>query len=85
MVRLTRDTHNLLLLYMFRYPFAVPESFCDILMKPKKLHNLSTYTMKRILRAIEAIPLHLTVNIIRFDDALGESWGLPLQACDSWR
>lgn len=40
--------------------------------------------MKRIIRAIEAIPLHLTLDIVRLDDALGESWALPLQACQSW-
>ncbi|KAI0808513.1 hypothetical protein GGR55DRAFT_680199 [Xylaria sp. FL0064] len=40
--------------------------------------------MKRIARAIEAIPLHLTLDIIRLDDALGESWALPLQACTTW-
>ncbi|KAI0106388.1 hypothetical protein GGR51DRAFT_559805 [Nemania sp. FL0031] len=43
-----------------------------------------TNHLKRIVRAVEAIPLHLTVGIIRFDDALGESWGLPIQACGSW-
>jgi len=41
-------------------------------------------TMKRIARAIEAIPLHLTLPILRFDDALGESWALPFQACVQW-
>lgn len=40
--------------------------------------------MKRILKAIEAIPLHLTLDIVRFDDALGESWALPFQACTRW-
>ncbi|KAI0977610.1 hypothetical protein F4678DRAFT_19779 [Xylaria arbuscula] len=40
--------------------------------------------MKRITRAIEAIPLHLTLDIIRLDDALGESWALPYQACTTW-
>ncbi|KAL4781118.1 hypothetical protein BJX76DRAFT_24670 [Aspergillus varians] len=40
--------------------------------------------MKRIVSAIEAIPLHLTLPIIRLDDALGESWGLPFQACTTW-
>lgn len=40
--------------------------------------------MKRIVRTIEAIPLHLTLDIIRLDDALGESWGLPFQACTNW-
>ncbi|KAI1387742.1 uncharacterized protein F4822DRAFT_444337 [Hypoxylon trugodes] len=43
-----------------------------------------TNQMKRIIRAIEAIPLHLTVDIIRFDDALGVTWGLPFQACSTW-
>ncbi|KAL6699471.1 hypothetical protein J3F84DRAFT_185442 [Trichoderma pleuroticola] len=41
--------------------------------------------MKRVIRAIEAIPLHLTLDIVRLDDALGESWALPIQACQSWR
>ncbi|KAL6811872.1 hypothetical protein V8C40DRAFT_257667 [Trichoderma camerunense] len=41
--------------------------------------------MKRIIRAIEAIPLHLTLDIVRLDDALGESWALPIQACQDWR
>ena len=40
--------------------------------------------MKRIVRAIEAIPLHLTLDIIRLDDAMNESWALPLQACRTW-
>lgn len=40
--------------------------------------------MKKIIRTIEAIPLHLTLDIIRLDDALGESWGLPFQACTTW-
>ena len=39
--------------------------------------------MKRLIRAVEAIPLHLTVGIVRLDDALGESWGLPYQACQT--
>ena len=37
--------------------------------------------MKRILQAIENIPLHLTLGIVRLDDGLGESWALPFQAC----
>ncbi|QYT05169.1 TPR_REGION domain-containing protein [Trichoderma simmonsii] len=41
--------------------------------------------MKRIIRAIEAIPLHLTLDIVRLDDALGESWALPIQACQNWK
>ncbi|EUC45948.1 hypothetical protein COCMIDRAFT_25927 [Bipolaris oryzae ATCC 44560] len=40
--------------------------------------------MKRLARAIESVPLHLSVDIIRLDDALGESWGLPFQACQTW-
>lgn len=40
-------------------------------------------TMKEILGAIEAIPLHLTLPIVRLDDALGESWALPYQACQT--
>ena len=37
--------------------------------------------MKRLLRAVEAIPLHLSLAIVRLDDGLGESWALPYQAC----
>ncbi|KAI0836303.1 hypothetical protein F5Y06DRAFT_106769 [Hypoxylon sp. FL0890] len=40
--------------------------------------------MKRIAQAMETIPLHLNVDIIRFDDAWGGTWGLPLQACGTW-
>ena len=41
--------------------------------------------MKRIVKALEAIPLHLSLAIVRLDDALGESWALPYQACqDLW-
>ncbi|KAG4270567.1 hypothetical protein FPRO04_02548 [Fusarium proliferatum] len=40
--------------------------------------------MKRMIRAIEAIPLHLTLDIVRLDDVHGESWALPLQACRTW-
>jgi hypothetical protein len=40
--------------------------------------------MKQVLRAIDAIPLHLSLDVVRFDDALGESWALPLQACKHW-
>jgi hypothetical protein len=40
--------------------------------------------MEHIIRAIDAIPLHLSLDIIRLDDALGESWGLPFQACTQW-
>ncbi|KLO83774.1 uncharacterized protein LW93_558 [Fusarium fujikuroi] len=37
-----------------------------------------------MIRAIEAIPLHLTLDIVRLDDVHGESWALPLQACRTW-
>jgi hypothetical protein len=40
--------------------------------------------LKHIIRAIEAIPLHLTLDIVRLDDVHGESWALPLQACRTW-
>ncbi|KAL6364712.1 hypothetical protein LRP88_00683 [Fusarium phalaenopsidis] len=43
-----------------------------------------TNQLKRIMRAIEAIPLHLTLDIVRLDDAHGESWALPLQACRTY-
>ena len=39
--------------------------------------------IKRLVRAVEAIPLHLTLAIVRLDDALGESWALPYQACQT--
>ncbi|KAF4943700.1 hypothetical protein FSARC_14848 [Fusarium sarcochroum] len=41
--------------------------------------------LKHIVRAIEAIPLHLTLDIVRLDDAHGESWALPLQARGTWQ
>ena len=41
--------------------------------------------MKRLVRAVEAIPLHLTLPIVRLDDALGESWALPYQACQTFQ
>lgn len=40
--------------------------------------------MKRVIQAMEAMPRQLDVDIIRLDDALGETWGLSLQACVSW-
>ncbi|XEU97683.1 hypothetical protein FSHL1_002969 [Fusarium sambucinum] len=40
--------------------------------------------LKSIMKTIEAIPLHLTLDIVRLDDAHGESWALPLQACRTW-
>ena len=43
---------------------------------------LDTHTMmKQLVRAVEAIPLHLALGIVKLDDALGESWALPYQAC----
>src|SRR6478735_7057777 len=44
-----------------------------------------TAQLKHIMKAIEAIPLHLTLDIVRLDDAHGESWALPLQACKTWQ
>ncbi|KAG8162951.1 hypothetical protein KVR01_007429 [Diaporthe batatas] len=41
-------------------------------------------TMRRIAEGIESIPLHLSLPIIRLDDALGESWALPFQACTNY-
>ena len=41
--------------------------------------------MKRLVRAVEAIPLHLSLGIVRLDDALGESWALPYQACQTFQ
>ena len=49
-----------------------------------RLLFLIAHQMKQVLRAIEGIPSRLDVDIIRLDDALGETWGLPLQACGSW-
>ncbi|EXL54410.1 hypothetical protein FOCG_05279 [Fusarium oxysporum f. sp. radicis-lycopersici 26381] len=51
-----------------------------------KLYMLLDITaqLKHIIRAIEAIPLHLNLDIVRLDDAHGESWALPLQACTTW-
>ncbi|KAF5617049.1 general transcriptional corepressor ssn6 [Fusarium tjaetaba] len=40
--------------------------------------------LKHIISAIEAIPLHLTLDIVRLDDVHGESWALPLQAYRTW-
>ncbi len=40
--------------------------------------------MKRVVDTLEAMPRGLGVSIIRLDDALGDTWGLPLQACESW-
>lgn len=38
---------------------------------------------KRLVRAVEAIPLHLTWDLVRLTDALGESRALPHQACQT--
>lgn len=40
--------------------------------------------LRRISDGIESIPLHLSLSIIRFDDALGMSWALPFQACTEY-
>ena len=40
--------------------------------------------VKSILRAIEAIPLHLTLPLIRVDDAFGWPCLLPLEACQTY-
>ncbi|KAF5672100.1 hypothetical protein FCIRC_8518 [Fusarium circinatum] len=62
--------------------FRVMQNLKDIF----KLHMLLDITaqLKHIIRAIEAIPLHLTLDIVRLDDAHGESWALPLQSCTTW-
>ena len=38
-------------------------------------------TLKRIARAVDAIPLHIGLDIIRVEDALGDSLGIPFMAC----
>ena len=40
--------------------------------------------MKRLVVAVEALPLHLTLAIVRLDDALGESWALPYRVCQTF-
>ncbi|KAK0654833.1 hypothetical protein B0T16DRAFT_318731 [Cercophora newfieldiana] len=40
--------------------------------------------MKRVLQVVEAMPRQLNVDVIRLDDALGQTWGLPLQGCSTW-
>ena len=57
-------------------------SSLTVIFKSKKLLDIHAM-MKRLVRAVEAIPLHLTVAIVRLDDALGESWALPYQACQT--
>ena len=41
--------------------------------------------MKSIAQSIDSLPLHLNLPLIRFDDALGESWAIPFQACTTWQ
>ena len=41
--------------------------------------------MKSIAQSIDSLPLHLNLPLIRFNDALGESWAIPFQACTTWQ
>ncbi|KAK4160655.1 hypothetical protein QBC43DRAFT_325015 [Cladorrhinum sp. PSN259] len=41
--------------------------------------------MRSLAQSIDSIPLHLKLPLIRFDDALGESWAIPFQACTTWQ
>jgi len=54
----------------------------DLIIHRQMLLGIHT-VLKRLLRAVEAIPLHLTLGIVRLDDAIGESWALPYQACQT--
>lgn len=38
---------------------------------------------KRIIRVINAVPQRLTLDVVRLDDPLGESWALRFQACQT--
>lgn len=40
--------------------------------------------MRRMVQLTESIPPPLSLPIIQFDDALGESWALPFQACSDY-
>ncbi|KAK7926855.1 hypothetical protein PG985_003853 [Apiospora marii] len=40
--------------------------------------------LKRSVHLLEALPLHLNLELVRLDDALGESWALPFQACQTY-
>ncbi|KAI9712012.1 MAG: hypothetical protein M1820_001720 [Bogoriella megaspora] len=40
--------------------------------------------LTQILEATSAIPLHIDLPVIRFEDVKGQTWALPLQACSSW-
>ncbi|KAF5585822.1 hypothetical protein FPANT_7376 [Fusarium pseudoanthophilum] len=48
------------------------------------LYQLMQDIKRLFFFAIEAMPLHLTLDIVRLDDVHGESWALPLQACRTW-
>lgn len=60
-------------------PLLESDCSCENSQKLLELHGM----MKRLIRYVEAIPLHLSLPIVRFDDALGESWALPYQACQT--
>ena len=60
---------------------CIPFSKCCYLPFIRQLLLDVHIMMKRLIRAIEAIPLHLSLGIVRLDDGLGESWAIPLQAC----
>ena len=51
---------------------------------PSRLLLRIASQLKRVIQVIEAMPRNPGVDIIRLDDALGGTWGLPLQACKSW-
>lgn len=40
--------------------------------------------MADISQALEAMPNHVNLPVVRFDDIFGESWALPFQVCSSW-
>ncbi len=63
-----------------RGPLLESDGLCRNSQKLLEMHGM----MKRLIRYVEAIPLHLTLPIVRFDDALGESWALPYQACQTF-
>lgn len=41
--------------------------------------------MKRLAQSIDAMPVQIGLELIRFDDMYGESWALPFQACTEWQ
>ncbi|KAF5581799.1 hypothetical protein FPCIR_9907 [Fusarium pseudocircinatum] len=63
----------------------------NLIAMEQSMHHLAIQTqrgtavLQRIILAIEAIPLHLTLDIVRLDDVHGQSWALPLQACTTWK